>query len=75
MSDPFLWNPPEPAKIKGMVHVMAAVWDPERGWLVSRTSITHRETMVEREDLPEIMAREAGSMARALRHKWLEDHA
>lgn len=71
--DPKIWAPPEPARVRGMVHVLAAVWDPERGWLVARTGITHRETMVEREDLPEIMAIEARAMARALRHKWPEE--
>lgn len=53
-----------------MVHIMAAVWDPERGWLNARTSILHRRTMIERDDLPEIMGYEATAMARALQYRW-----
>lgn len=57
-----------------MVHLMVAVWDPELGWLNARTGIMHRETMIEREDLPEIMAAESRVMGRALQYRWREDH-
>lgn len=69
-----VWPVEEPARVRGMVHLFAAAWDPERGWLVARTGLTHRDTFMSKpeEELARALSREAGSLARAMKRRWDE---